>query len=109
MPKSLTAKRALVEKREQVVQVEDMTGGYNLRVAQTLIEPAQARTLRNFSLEEPGALIVRPGHARFSTTSWGSSRAQGGQRVYLSSHTFTLDRKSTRLNSSHSQISYAVF
>lgn len=87
---TLTAKRALVQKREQVVQVEDMTGGINLRVAPTLIEPTQARTLRNFSIEEPGALIVRPGFARFSTTSWGSSRAQGGQRVYLSSHTFTM-------------------
>jgi hypothetical protein len=45
--------------------------------------PERARTLVNFSLEEPGALVVRPGYARFSTSSLGVTRFQGGARVYL--------------------------
>src|SRR5688572_32183533 len=35
--------------------------------------------------------------------------AQMGHYLSIPSETSTLDRKSTRLNSSHSQISYAVF
>ena len=50
----------------------------------------KARVLRNYSLEEPGALRVRPGYSQFSSGSLGSARIQGGQRVYLSSYTFTL-------------------
>src|SRR2546430_11450278 len=45
----------------------------------------------------PDVAPARPGGARQE-----GERGEGGQRVVL-------DRKSTRLNSSHSQISYAVF
>jgi hypothetical protein len=86
----LKSKRPTVSKQPQVVEVADLTGGVNLRVAPTLLESDQARHCRNFSLEEPGALRVRPGYMQFSTASFGSGRGQGGQRVYLSSHAFTL-------------------
>lgn len=54
------------------------------------MKPNRARTLLNWSLEEPGALIVFPGWLSHSTASLGSGRAQGGQRVYLSGATFSL-------------------
>jgi len=90
MPQRLKSRRPSVSKTRQVVEVSDMTGGINLRVAPTLLSSEQSRTCRNFSLEEPGALRVRLGHARFGSANFGTGRAQGGQRVYLSSHTFTL-------------------
>lgn len=72
------------------MEVTDQTGGINLRVSPTLIEADQARQCRNYSLEEPGALIVNLGYTQYSSASVGTGRGQGGQRVYLSSHTFTL-------------------
>ncbi len=65
------------------VPVEDLSGGLDLRKAATLLKPNRARVLRNYSLREPGALIVWPGWRTFSTTSLGAGRAQGGQRIYL--------------------------
>lgn len=67
----------------QLLPVEDPSGGVDLRTSPTLLPANRARTLINFSLEEPGALVVRPGYQRFSTTSLGASRIQGGARVYL--------------------------
>ena len=90
MPATIKAQRPIKAKDYQIVQVSDLTGGVNLRVSPTLLTPDQARQLRNVSLEEPGAWIVRPGYLQFSSGSLGASRGQGGQRVYLSSHTFTL-------------------
>src|SRR5205085_5774389 len=46
-----------------------------------------------------------PGDARVSLQQGHESEPEGAGRT----GTFGLDRKSTRLNSSHSQISYAVF
>jgi hypothetical protein len=81
----------------QLVPVEDPSGGVDLRTSPTLLPANRARSLINFSLEEPGALVVRPGYVRFSTTSLGASRIQGGARIYLNtalpapaSTTFTL-------------------
>ena len=85
----LKARSPRSAKAPQLVQVEDMTGGVQLHVSPTLISPDGAQQLRNWSLEEPGALITRLGHVQFSASA-GSGRGQGGQRVYLSSHTFTL-------------------
>src|SRR5688572_25608401 len=57
------------------------------------------------------ALILRageadgPGHSGPSAPETGRSPRRGGTRAFDLSR----DRKSTRLNSSHSQISYAVF
>lgn len=54
------------------------------------MKPNRARVLRNWSLEEPGALVVYPGFKSFSTTSLGAGRAQGGERVYLKNSVFTI-------------------
>ncbi len=70
-------------KAYQLLPVDDPSGGVDLRTSPTLLPTNRARTLINFSLEEPGALVVRPGFAKFSTTSLGNSRIQGGARVYL--------------------------
>lgn len=75
----------------QLIAVEDLSGGLDLRKAATLVEPNRARVLRNWSIREPGALVVYPGWASFSTASLGSGRPQGGQRIYFGTGTpFTL-------------------
>jgi hypothetical protein len=74
----------------QLLEVSDMTGGVDLRRSPTLLAPNRARSLSNYSLEEPGALVVRRGWQRASSGSLGSGRAQGGQRVYLSSRVFSV-------------------
>ncbi|HYB93669.1 MAG TPA: hypothetical protein VEC39_01760 [Vicinamibacterales bacterium] len=75
---------------KQILPVTDLTGGLDLRRSETLLAPDRARSLKNFSLEEPGALIVRPGYQRTSTITWFNGRPQGGQRVYLANSAFTL-------------------
>jgi len=75
-----------LRKTYQLLPVEDPSGGVDLRTSPTLLPANRARTLINFSLEEPGALVVRPGYTRFSTTSLGSSRIQGGARIYLNTN-----------------------
>ena len=74
----------------QHVPVTDMSGGLDLRRSPTLVAQDRARVLRNYSLATPGELSVRAGYQAFSTTNLGSSRGQGGQRVYLGSTSFTL-------------------
>src|SRR3990167_1702322 len=74
----------------QVLEVPDLSGGLDLRRSATLLATDRARELRNLSLSTPGELPVRPGYLAFSTTNLGSSRAQGGQRVYLADTQFTL-------------------
>jgi hypothetical protein len=73
------------------VPVADVSGGLDQRKAPTLLKANRSRILRNWSLREPGALVLYPGWTTFSTTNLGSSRPQGGQRIYLGSGTpFTL-------------------
>jgi hypothetical protein len=73
------------------VSVSDISGGLDQRKAPTLLKANRARVLQNWSLREPGALVVYPGWTTFSTASLGSGRPQGGQRIYLGSGTpFTL-------------------
>ena len=74
----------------QFLTVDDLSGGLDLRSTPTAMAANKARVLRNQSLEEPGALRVRPGYLQFSTSSLGALRPQGGQRIYLSSYTFSL-------------------
>ena len=74
----------------QVLELSDLSGGLDLRRSPTLLAPNRARVLRNYSLANPGELVVRSGYAAFSTTHLGSTRAQGGQRVYLASTSFTV-------------------
>lgn len=86
----LKTSRPRASNAPQLVTVDDLTGGVDLRRSKTLLNPERARTLKNYSLTEPGALTVRPGFQVVSTASLGSKRAQGAQRVYLASTVFTL-------------------
>lgn len=86
---SLKTRGALTAKRQQLLEVSDLTGGLDLRRSQTLLGPTRARMQSNVSLEEPGAWTVRSGYRQASTASMGANPT-GGQRVYLSSRVFTL-------------------
>lgn len=81
---------ATLRPQYQLLPVDDLSGGLDLRSTPTAMAANKARVLRNQSLEEPGALRVRPGYQQFSSGSLGAARAQGGQRIYLSSYTFTM-------------------
>lgn len=83
MAKSAQTRPAQTGKTYQILPVVGPTGGMDLRTSPTLLSPERASLLLNFSLAEPGALTVRKGYQVFSTSSLGSSRAQGGARVYL--------------------------
>src|SRR6185369_9760509 len=83
MASQTKTRSAVIGKQYQLLPVIGPSAGIDLRSSPTLMAPERARTLINFSLEEPGALVVRTGYVKFSTTSAGSSRFQGGQRVYL--------------------------
>ncbi len=86
-----TAVKAKAAGSRQIIAVQDVSGGLDLRNAPTLVKGNRARVLRNWSLREPGTLIVYPGWRTFSTSNLGSSRPQGGKRIYLGSLTpFTL-------------------
>src|SRR5574342_751426 len=82
MAKQARAQSAVSGKAYQVVPVTDLRGGLDLRTAQTLMAPGRARSLLNFSLSEPGALVVRAGYQAHSSNI-GTGRPQGGDRVYL--------------------------
>lgn len=91
MPASLKAERVSKGGNYFTVPVEDVSGGLDLRKAATLLKSNRARVLRNWSLREPGALIVWPGFVSHSTDSLGSGRPQGAQRIYLADQNpFTL-------------------
>lgn len=84
------AKRATVSQTYQRIAIEDLSGGLDLRRSPTLVASNRSRTLRNFSLQSPGELNVYPGWASWFTSSLGSLRPQGAQRVYLSSIVLSL-------------------
>lgn len=79
----LKAKKPRVASVPQLLGVSDLSAGLELRVSPSLLQPNQARLLRNWSLQEPGALVTYPGWVTRSTTSLGNRRIQGGARVYL--------------------------
>jgi hypothetical protein len=81
---------ALGNKGYQLVAVDDLTGGVDLRRSPSLMQPTRARVLRNVSLQEPGAWQPFPGWRTFSTTNLGPGRPQGARRIYLAGATFTL-------------------
>ena len=83
MPSQSKTHAATIQRQYQMLPVIGPSGGIDLRSSPTLMAPERARTLINFSLEEPGALVIRPGYAQFSTTSLGTKRIQGGGRIYL--------------------------
>lgn len=76
---------------DQIVEVSDLTGGVDVRRHPTRMASDRSRKLINWSISEPGALVVRSGYVKHSAVSVGATRIQGGQRVYLSSNRhFTL-------------------
>lgn len=81
---------ALGDKAYRLTAVDDLTAGIDQRRSPSLLQPTRARTLRNVSLQEPGAWQPYPGWETFSTTSLGASRCQGARRVYLATGTFSL-------------------
>ncbi len=83
MPKQATAQKAETARAYQLVPVADMTGGLDLRTAPSLLAPNRAQVLTNWSLNEPGALVVRPGYLAVSTAALSSGRINGAARVYL--------------------------
>lgn len=74
----------------ELLLVDDLSAGIDLRRSPSLLKANRAIRLRNWSLEEPGALLPVPGWLSYSTASLGAGRVQGGERVYLSGLTFTL-------------------
>ena len=84
MPRTITPRRAQGAARDQLVQVNDLTGGIDRRTSPTLLKPDRARKLMNSRLSVVGRWIPRPGWEQFSTTSLGNDRPNGGQRIYLS-------------------------
>lgn len=76
-------KTATIAKAYQLIPVVGPSAGVDLRLAPTELPPERARSLINFSLEEPGALVTRPGYLKFSTVSLGAARIQGAGRIYL--------------------------
>ena len=64
MPNALKTRSPKASRSPQLLEVNDLTGGVDLRRSPTLMQSNRARTLKNYSLEEPGALIVRPGYQR---------------------------------------------
>lgn len=83
MGKSAQTRAAQTGKVYQLLPVVGPSAGMDLRTSPTLLAPERARSLVNFSLSEPGALVVRKGYVSFSTSALGAVRPQGGQRVYL--------------------------
>jgi hypothetical protein len=83
MAKAAKTQPAQSAKAYQLLPISDLTGGLDLRTSPTLMATDRARSLVNWSLEQPGALTVRPGYEVFSTSSLGSGRIQGAERIYL--------------------------
>lgn len=88
--KAAKTRGAQIAPTYQLLEVVDQSGGLDLRHSPTLLESDRALVLRNYQLANPGELVVRPGYLRWSTTSLGSTRYQGGARVYLASTQFLL-------------------
>lgn len=89
MPSNLKTRSPRAARTPQLLPVDDLTGGVDLRRSQTLLGSNRARTLTNFSLEEPGALITRPGYLAVSPATYGAN-PQGGARIYLKASVFSL-------------------
>ena len=81
----------------QMVHVDDLSGGLDLRRSPTLIGVDRARVLMNFSLGSPGELVVRPGFSVFTTGSLGADPYRGARRIYLDSTSFLLTAHNTRI------------
>lgn len=90
MAERLKSRSPGADRRPQLVEVADLSGGLDLRRSPTLIAANRALVMRNFALSEPGALVVRPGYLAYSSNTLGGNRIQGGQRAYLASTQLSL-------------------
>src|SRR5574343_445367 len=70
--------------RLQLVSVVDLVGGLDRRTSASLLKSERARRLTNVDLSHPGEWRPAKGWQTFTDSSLGSSRIQGGRRVYLS-------------------------
>ena len=86
----LKTKSPRASRTRQLVSVDDLTGGVDLRRSPTNLQPNRSRTLRNFGIGEPGALTVTPGQTVVSAAAFGTVRASGGARIYTGSTVFSL-------------------
>lgn len=90
MGKGIKARAPKASRTKQILPVEDLTGGVDLRRSPTLISSDRAQKLRNWGIGEPGALTVQPGYSVVSSAAFSTARAQGGARIYAGSTAFTL-------------------
>jgi hypothetical protein len=90
MAQKLKTRTPFAQRTKQLVEVPDLSGGLDLRRSPTLVGANRARVMRNFSLREPGALVMREGYTAYSSNTLGGDRIQGGQRAYLGSTQITL-------------------
>jgi hypothetical protein len=81
--KQASAQQPSTPRKYQLIPVTDMTGGLDLRTAPSLLASDRAQVLTNWSLSEPGSLVVRPGYTAVSTAALSSGRINGAARVYL--------------------------
>src|SRR5687768_7714292 len=88
--KGLKTRSPLASRSKQIVSIDDLTGGLDLRRSPTLVSQTRARGLKNWGVGEPGALTVQPGYSVVSAAAFSTVRAQGGARVYTGSTAFTL-------------------
>ena len=83
MAKQTSGQQPVTARKYQLLPVTDMTGGLDLRTAPSLLAADRAQVLTNWSLAEPGSLLVRPGYTAVSTSALSSGRINGAARVYL--------------------------
>jgi hypothetical protein len=81
---------ALGQTNYQLVAVDDLTGGVDLRRSPSLLQTTRARVLRNVSLQEPGAWQPYPGWRTHSNVQNTATQPLGARRIYLAGSTFTL-------------------
>ncbi len=86
---SLKTRSPRAARTPQLLPVDDLTGGLDLRRSPTLLGPTRSRQCQNWSLEEPGALTVRSGYLAASAASFGANPT-GGARIYLANSVFSL-------------------
>ncbi len=86
----IKSRSPLAAHTKQIIAVDDLTAGVDLRRSPTLLESGRSRTLKHFGVSEPGALTVEPGHTRVSSAAFGTVRPTGGARVYIGSTAVTL-------------------
>src|SRR3990167_395950 len=84
------ARASVTARRYQTLELLDLSGGIDRRRSPTLLAKDRSVELLNFSLTNPGELVVRAGYRQFSKTNLGNTRIQGGVRFYLGSTQGTL-------------------